>query len=173
MIVVRDALPREYERVGALTIAAYRALPVDHLWGGYDADILDVATRAKVAHVLVAVEGDEVLGAVTYVDDTSSPWSEWTQPGEVQFRLLAVDPAARGRGAGESLVRACLELAGKRPVVIHTTRWMEPAIRLYTRLGFQRRADRDVPPEVWNSPPVVGLPSEWIGEPFLAYAWHP
>ncbi|HTL86381.1 MAG TPA: GNAT family N-acetyltransferase, partial [Acidimicrobiia bacterium] len=62
-MIVRDALAHEYERVGELTIAAYRALPVDHLWDGYDADILDVATRAKVAHVLVAVEGDDVLGA--------------------------------------------------------------------------------------------------------------
>jgi ribosomal protein S18 acetylase RimI-like enzyme len=169
VIVIREALPDEYERIGELTIAAYRALPVDHLWDGYDADILDVATRAKVAHVLVAVEGDDVLGAVTYVDDTSSPWSEWTQPGEAQFRLLATDPAARGKGAGEALVRTCLAHAAERPVVIHTTRWMEPAIRLYTRLGFERRPDRDVPPAVWNSPPVTGLPPEWSDESFLAY----
>jgi ribosomal protein S18 acetylase RimI-like enzyme len=169
-MIVRQALPHEFERVGELTIAAYRALPVDHLWGGYDAEILDVAARAKVAHVLVAVEGEDVLGAVTYVDDTSSPWSEWTHPGEAQFRLLAVDPAARGRGIGESLVRACLERAADRPVIIHTTRWMEPAIRLYERLGFERRPDRDVPPDVWNSPPVAGLPLEWLGEPFVAYA---
>ena len=169
-MIVREAQPGEFERVGQLTIAAYRALPVDHLWGGYDTDILDVATRAKAAQVLVAVDADEVLGADTYVDDTSSPWSEWTQPGEAQFRLLAVDPSTRGRGVGELLVRECLERAADLPVVIHTTRWMESAIRLYTRLGFERRPDRDVPPDVWNSPPVAELPVEWLGESFLGYA---
>jgi ribosomal protein S18 acetylase RimI-like enzyme len=162
-------MPSEFARVGELTLAAYRALPVDHLWGGYDTEILDVAARAKVAHVLVAVEHDDVLGAVTYVDDTTSLWSEWTQPGEAQFRLLAVDARARGQGVGETIVRECLRRADDRPVVIHTTRWMEAAQRLYARLGFERRPDRDVPDEVWNSPPVVGLPEEWLGESFLAY----
>ena len=169
-MIVRAAEPTEFARVAELTLAAYRALPIDHMWGGYDAEIADVAARAKVAEVLVAVERDDVLGAVTFVDDNSSPWSEWTQPGEVQFRLLAVDGRARGQGVGEALVRACLDRADGRPVVIYTTRWMEPAQRLYERLGFARRPDRDVPYEVWNSPPVIGLPTEWVGEPFLGYA---
>ena len=43
MITVRLARPDEYARVGALTLAAYAALPVDHLWGGYDEEILDTA----------------------------------------------------------------------------------------------------------------------------------
>ena len=42
-IEVRRARPEEYERVGDLTVEAYRALPVDHLWGGYETDIRDVA----------------------------------------------------------------------------------------------------------------------------------
>ncbi len=93
-LVIRRAEPDEFARVGELTIASYRTLPVDHLWGGYDDEILDVAARAKVADVLVAVDGDEIAGAVTYVGDPDSPWLESARPGEAQFRLLAVDPAA-------------------------------------------------------------------------------
>ena len=37
-VTVRLATPDEYGRVGELTVAAYRLLPVDHLWGGYDRD---------------------------------------------------------------------------------------------------------------------------------------
>ena len=117
---IRNAEPREYGRVGELTIAAYAALPVDHLWGGYADEIRDVAGRAAAADVLVAVDAaddadeahDAVLGAVTLVTDPTSPWLEWTEPGEVQFRLLAVDPETRGRGIGEALVRECLDARG-------------------------------------------------------------
>ena len=78
---IRGARPDEYTRVGELTIAAYRALPVDHLFGGYNDEILDVATRAKAADVLVAVDDAGVLGSVTLVTEPDSPWLEWTRAG--------------------------------------------------------------------------------------------
>ncbi len=170
MVEVRDARPEEFNRVGELTVAAYRALPVDHLWGGYADEILDTAGRAKGADILVATLDDIVVGAVTFVGNSDSSWSEWTHPGEVQFRLLAVDVEARGRGVGEALVRECVRRAADRPLVIHTTHWMAAARRMYERLDFERRPDRDVTYEVWNEPAYSDLPEQWIGQPFLAYA---
>jgi ribosomal protein S18 acetylase RimI-like enzyme len=168
---IREANPDDYERVGELTVNAYELLDVDHLWGGYEHAILDTATRAKGADILVAARAGHVVGAVTYVGDSDSEWSEWTEPGEAQFRLLAVDPAARGQGVGEALVRTCIERARAdgQPLIIHTTPWMPVARRMYERLGFRRRPDRDVPYAMWNDPPVDGLPEEWIGQSFLAY----
>ncbi len=174
MITVRAAAPAEYERVGALTITAYQTLPVDHLWGGYGDQILDTAGRSAHGDILVAITGDgSVVGAVTYVADARSPWSEGTEPGEAQFRLLAVDADARHHGAGNALVRACTEraTADDRSILIHTTPWMEAAQRMYARLGFVRRPDRDLPYEVWNADPRSDLPPEWVGQPFLAYSW--
>jgi len=167
---VRVAHPDEFARVGELTVAAYRLLPVDHLWGGYEAEILDTAGRAKHADVLVALVDQDVVGSVTLVTDAASPWSEWTEPGEVQFRLLAVDTAVRGRGIGETLVRACMTRTRGAPIMIHTTPWMETARRMYDRLGFIRRPDRDVQYEQWHSPEIDNLPPEWIGQAFLAYS---
>jgi GNAT superfamily N-acetyltransferase len=171
-VIVRDAEPSEYERVGELTIAAYRALPVDHLWGGYAAEILDVAGRAEGCDIIVATDDDgTVVGAVTLVLDRASPWHEWAEADEVQFRLLAVDTAARGRGAGEALVRECVARAADRTVLIHTTQWMEAAQRLYARLGFVARPDRNVQYKEWHDPARDhDLPREWIGVPFLAYS---
>jgi ribosomal protein S18 acetylase RimI-like enzyme len=171
MTTIRPARPDEYDRVGELTVAVYRALPVDHLWGGYEAEILDTAGRAKAADIIVAVENDVIAGTTTFVADHGSPWSEWTEPGEAQFRLLVVDPAARGHGVGELLVRDCMTRADGRPIVIHTTKWMPAAQRMYDRLGFVRRPDRDVAYDEWLQPEWK-IPSEWIGEPFLAFAYN-
>ena len=172
-VFVRVAKSDEYERIGALTVTAYEGLAVDHLFGGYDDRIRDTETRARGAEVLVAVVDDRVVGSVTYVADSSSEWSEWTEPGEAQFRLLAVDPAAHGLGAGVALVRACTERAAAagHSLMIHTTPWMETAQRIYTRFGFVRRPDRDVPYEEWNENQYTDLPEEWTGQSFLAYGW--
>ncbi len=97
------------------------------------------------------------------------------EPGEAQFRLLAVDPRARGRGAGAALVGACTERAAsdRQPILITTTKWLESAQRIYSRFGFVRRPDRDAPYEVWSAGREVTWSPEWIGEPFLAYSWNP
>ena len=138
--------PAEYARVGDLTIAAYRELPVDHLWGGYDDEIRAVTERLEAAEVLVALLDGEVVGAVTYVSDPESSWLEWSEPGEAQIRLLAVDPVAQGRGIGEALVTACIERAREQglTIVLHTTQHLVAAQRIYTRMGFVRRPERDI-----------------------------
>jgi ribosomal protein S18 acetylase RimI-like enzyme len=146
-VVVRDARPDEYARVGELTIDAYKTLERDHLEDGYDDEILAVASRAQSAHVLVAVDAnDVVLGACTFVTDPESPWMEWAKPDETQLRLLAVDVSARDRGVGRALVEACVERTNAlgRPMLLHTTQFMPSAARLYERLGFRRAPERDV-----------------------------
>jgi ribosomal protein S18 acetylase RimI-like enzyme len=148
---IRKVTPAEYERVGDLTVAAYAALSVDHLWGGYDDEIRAVAERVETAEVLVAVLDEppfdgEVVGAVTYVSDPSSRWIEWNEPGEAQIRLLGVGPSAQGRGIGEALVTACIDRAREQglTLLLHTTNHMPAAQRLYPRMGFTRRPERDV-----------------------------
>ena len=64
-------------------------------------------------------------------------------------------PAARGRGVGELLVRACLDRtreAGKTRMVISTEPRMHAAHRLYERLGFTRLPERD-----WSPMPGIDL----------------
>lgn len=143
---VRPAKPDEYERVGELTLAAYSALERDHLFGGYDHEVRDVAARARSDVVLVAVDGDTVVGAVTYIDGPHSPWAEKVDEGEASIRLLAVDPAAKGLGAGTAMLRACIDRArasGRHAVFLHTTPWMRTAMRMYEREGFVRVPERD------------------------------
>ena len=155
-VVVRDARPEEYARLGELVVAAYRSLP-EFDDPGYELELRDVASRAREAIVLVAADADSdaPVGCVTYVPGPESPWAELLEPGEAGIRMLAVDRGARGRGAGTALTQACLERAraeGRVAVVLHSLAYMRAAQAIYTRLGFARRPDRD-----WEPVPGVHL----------------
>jgi ribosomal protein S18 acetylase RimI-like enzyme len=149
---VREALPSEHTELGELCVRAYRAF--GSLSDGYAAGLRDVAGRARTARILVAVDGHAPLGCVTLVLD-EGPLRELAGPDEGEFRMLAVDPAAQGRGAGETLVRACADKvrrAGRERLVISSATDMTTAHRLYERLGFTRAPERD-----WRPIPAVQL----------------
>jgi ribosomal protein S18 acetylase RimI-like enzyme len=155
-ITVRSARPDDYDAVAQLTVAAYRAdgqLSPDH---PYERTLSDAAARAAHGHLLVAEEArtGAVVGTVLFVLP-GTRYAELSRPGEAEFRMLAVDPPAQGRGVGEILVRACLDRAAElrcHAVVIYTRDVARAAQRLYDRLGFDRVPDRD-----WTPAPGVHL----------------
>src|SRR5262249_12332449 len=98
-VQIRAVHPDEHDPAGRLVVAAYQALPGNHMTGGYAAELADVKRRAIEAEVLVAVD-EALLGCVTFVPDASSPWAEMLQADESGIRMLAVLPAAQGRGVG-------------------------------------------------------------------------
>ncbi|MEV7580828.1 GNAT family N-acetyltransferase [Streptomyces erythrochromogenes] len=150
-MVIRTAVPADYEVLGEITAQAY--LADGHLDFNEDDAYLnvlrDVAGRAALAEVLVAERDGQVLGGVTFAAP-GSPLADIAGPDEAEFRMLAVAHAARGRGAGEALVRACVERAraveGVTGVVLSTQRSMTGAHRIYVRLGFARTPERDWAP---------------------------
>ncbi len=161
-VVVREARPEEHARLGELVVVAYRSLP-EFDEPGYEPELRDVARRAREAVVLVAVDAtadERPLGCVTYVPGPESPWAELLGPGEAAIRMLAVDPAARGRGAGTALASACVARArmeGRASIFLHSLPYMRAAQAIYARLGFRRRPDRD-----WEPVPGVHLLGFWL-----------
>lgn len=109
---IRPAEPTEYEELGEITAQAY--LQDDLLTFGesdwYLGELRNVAKRAAAAEVLVAVDHNHLLGGVTFVP-SPGPMADLARPEEAEIRMLAVAHAARGRGAGEALVRACVDRA--------------------------------------------------------------
>lgn len=151
---MRLIVPDEYTVAGRLIVAAYEGLPGAHLSGGYAELLQDIARRATEADVLVATD-PAVIGCVTFVPDAASPWAEGLGPDESGIRMLAVDPAAQGRGAGRALVAACVDRArglGRTGIFLSSTPWMQAAHRLYERAGFVRVPERD-----WLPVPDVPL----------------
>jgi ribosomal protein S18 acetylase RimI-like enzyme len=152
-LTVEPASPADFLRIAQLTLDAY--LRDGLVAGGYAAELADVAGRAQRADLLVVRDRDGgIVGSVALV--LSGDFGEITESeDEAAFRMLVVDPAARGRGIGELLVRACLErarAAGKRRMVLSTSTAMTTAHRLYERLGFVRLPERD-----WSPVPGVHL----------------
>ena len=152
--IIRSAQPEEFERIGALTADIYVSEGYVSPDSDYKAVLLDAATRARESEVLVGVLDDAVVGTVTYcVHDT--PWAQVTDPGEAEFRMLAVSPQGRGRGLGEALVRACIDRSrrdARSALRLSTEPVMHAAHRIYARLGFVRTPERD-----WSPVPGVDL----------------
>ncbi|MFP3901376.1 MAG: GNAT family N-acetyltransferase [Acidimicrobiia bacterium] len=143
---IREVLPDEHGALGELTVDAYADVhPADDL-DDYATELRDVATRAAADLVLVAADGDELLGGVTYVAGPGSPSAEFGDADAAGIRMLAVAPGAQRRGVGGALTRACIDrarAAGRAQVVLHSTDAMTAAHRLYERLGFRRDPTMD------------------------------
>ena len=151
---IRPAAPAELPDVADLCVAAYAPFLAGD--GAYVAVLRDVARRAAEAELLVAVApgGGGVLGTVTFVPDGGA-LGEIAAPDEAEFRMLAVGPAAQGRGVGTALLRRVLDdsrRAGKHGVVCSSLPVMRAAHRIYERVGFERAPERD-----WSPVPGVEL----------------
>ncbi|MFE4575696.1 GNAT family N-acetyltransferase [Streptomyces chartreusis] len=154
-IAIRPAEPDEFDALGEITARAY--LHDGLLDFGesdeYLGELRNVAKRAAAAEVLVAVADGRLLGGVTFVP-SGGPMADIACSGEAEIRMLAVARAGRGRGAGEALVRACVDRArateGCVRIVLSTQRTMHGAHRIYERLGFVRTPERD-----WNPIPQL------------------
>jgi GNAT superfamily N-acetyltransferase len=149
-VEIRPIERREFDVVAELCVTAYAPfLEGDHQ---YLATLRDVARRAAAAEVLVAGEGGTLLGTVTFVPD-GGPMGEIAAPEETEFRMLAVAPAARGRGVGTALLQHILDASrGRAGVVCSSLPAMRAAHRIYGRLGFRRVPERD-----WSPVPGVDL----------------
>ncbi len=135
----------EIDAVAELSARAYEA---DYtISPGYRSSIVAVRERVEADQVWVA--RDAASGALLGTVSTPRPGAIMTQvaqPGEMDFRLLAVDPSARRRGIGELLVEHVIGLARERGIehlVMNSGPEMVGAHRLYERMGFRRMLDRE------------------------------
>lgn len=152
---IRDVRPDEYEALGEIVASAYAA--VGETDEPYYAELRDVATRASLVPVLVAIDraSGAVLGGVTYVPGPGPYHEGVLGERDASFRMLAVSGDAQGRGVGRALVEACIVRArsdGRDAIGIVTRPFMHAAHHLYETLGFVRHPEAD-----WQF-----APGEWL-----------
>lgn len=152
---IRQALPGEYESLGRLSVQVYEALPGmpdSREQPDYYSMLLDVKSRAErpTVEILVAVsQAGNLMGGVTFIGDMKyydSGGSANSVLNSSGIRLLAVDQSVRNLGVGRALTVACMQRAkalGSDKVILHTTRAMTIAWKLYEKMGYQRFPELD------------------------------
>ena len=153
--MIRNARPEEFSEIGELMVNVYSRLerfPKPHEQPAYYNMLRNIGELLKKpgSELLVAVSPEgKITGAVVYFSDMRSYGSGGTATSETNaagFRLLAVDPETRGLGIGKLLTNECIRKAkdaGLSQVIIHSTKAMETAWKMYEKLGFRRSEDLD------------------------------
>ncbi len=152
---VRKAEDGDREAVLQVTLAAYQeyaaVMPPLH-WRLYRENIIATLADTGEAQQLVATLDRQVVGTVLLYWQGMAPGEAGSGRPALRWpevRLLAVDPQWRGRGIGETLMMACIELArlaGAQALTLHTNDMMVAAVRLYLRMGFERAPELDFSP---------------------------
>jgi GNAT superfamily N-acetyltransferase len=152
---VRNAKPEEFATVGRLMVEVYSQLegfPKEKEQPNYYEMLRQVGnfTSKPDTELLVAVgTGGAIKGAVVYFGDMQYYGSGGTATREKNaagFRLLSVVNDARGLGVGKLLTLSCIEkakLQKQQQVIIHTTKAMQTAWKMYEKMGFSRSEDLD------------------------------
>jgi GNAT superfamily N-acetyltransferase len=152
---IRDA--RDGDRVAMVdvTLAAYDEysviIPSPH-WEEYQQDIRNTITEdAQAERIVAELDGVVVGSVILYPAGTvfHLPDGEAVTLQYPEIRLLAVAPASRRKGVGVALVDACIERArqaGAEAVTLHTIEFMQIAMRMYERMGFERAPELDFRP---------------------------
>ena len=151
---IRDARGSDRDAIEAVTLSAYQqyAAMMPALWEGYRQNIVATLAAAQPEAQIVAEEDGRIAGSVLlYPTGTviARPGGGSLTLASPEVRLLAVAPSARGRGLGAALMDECVRRArdsGAQALTLHTTDIMQPAMRLYERMGFQRAPELDFQP---------------------------
>jgi len=153
--IVRNAMPNEFAVIGKLMVTVYSQLegfPKEIEQPNYYKMLANIGdlTKNPETELLVAVSPEnKIAGGVVYFSNMHYYGSGGIATQEQNasgFRLLAVDYSARGNGVGTLLINECIQKAKDKnhnQVVIHSTKAMQTAWKMYINLGFKRSEDLD------------------------------
>ncbi len=152
---IRTALKEEYSKIGQLMASVYSQLegfPDKNEQPTYYTmleNVGDLTSKPKTELIVAVSSESKLMGAVVYFGDMSSYGSGGLAPQEKKaagFRLLAVDSKYAGKGIGKALSLFCIakaKKAGLDRMIIHTTKAMPIAWKMYEKIGFLREGKLD------------------------------
>jgi ribosomal protein S18 acetylase RimI-like enzyme len=145
---VRNAVITEYNLVADLNVEAYRefatSIGPEH-WTTMEANLRNVGGRAKESQLVVAEDGDTVIGAVVYYppgSPRSFALARMIPSTSAYLGVLAVTPARRREGVARQLTTECIHRADRDrsdEMWLVTSDLMTSARGLYEGMGFRKR----------------------------------
>lgn len=145
--IIRPVRTEDYDDVRRITLAAYLdAGYFDDEAHPYVVVLSDIEHRAQHADVWVAERDGAVVGSVA-ITFAGQRYTDIAIEGELEFRMLAVDPAVQRGGIGRVMVERIIEYARALPdidaVSLTSGSDMVRAHQLYLSMGFTRVPERD------------------------------
>jgi GNAT superfamily N-acetyltransferase len=146
MIEVRLATPDDLPSLASLiydSFVEYRSSYTDEGFVATTPASDQLLQRMNEGPIWVATKDDALLGTVSVV----------ARGEDLYIRGMAVSPQARGLGLGALLLTTTEDFAlaqGHKRLTLSTTPFLNQAIRLYERYGFQRTADG--PHDLYGTP---------------------
>jgi N-acetylglutamate synthase-like GNAT family acetyltransferase len=135
-LMLLDLIMMAYAEFGAIISPSYRE------------NVTVTVTEETSVERIVAEQDGVIVGCVLLYlrqipTDHSGDAANLALP---EMRLLAVSPEMRGQGVATALINECIRRAshsGAHVLGLHTTKFMQSALRLYERIGFLRTPDVD------------------------------
>lgn len=151
---IRDASKDDYQSVNNLAVEAWLVLKDGYdpaQWEKLIAAIGKMSNLAQIGELIVAADGEKVMGAVAYMPPkTSNP--EIFPEGWPSIRMLVTHPDYRKMGIGRKLTKECIYRAKRDKaecIGLHTSPIMSVALPLYLGIGFVKDKELD---------PIAGAP---------------
>ncbi len=152
---IRNATKNEFKEIGDLMVQVYSSIKgfpnINEQPEYYDLlrNVGNLTKNPNIEIIVAVSKQGKIGGAVVYINNMTDYGSGGTATKEKNasgFRLLAVDLTMRGLGLGKELTSECINRAKKSSsaqIIIHTTKAMNTAWRMYEKFGFERSDDLD------------------------------
>ncbi|WP_421378328.1 GNAT family N-acetyltransferase [Bacillus salacetis] len=152
-ITIREARKEELSEIRKQRIEAYKdhipTIPKAH-WEALKKAISSEADQQQGVDLLVAKIEDRIVGSVALFPAKTDAYEGFIDELDYpEIRVLAVAPEARGKGVAAALIKECIRRAkdkGYDFIGLHTGDFMNDAIALYERFGFERLPQYDFEP---------------------------
>jgi len=154
MVIIRVAVKEELSYIREQRLAAYEEhaskIPEAH-WQALRKSILsDGDLETGVERIIVEIDG-KIMGSVALFSPEIKAYDGLLEDelGYPELRMLAISSESRGKGIATLLINECIKRAkekGFSEMGLHTADFMEDAIKLYERLGFERLSQFDFEP---------------------------
>jgi GNAT superfamily N-acetyltransferase len=152
-MIIRDAVKEEFLYIREQRVNSYeehaKKIPDEH-WKALKQAISSDADGLEDVERIVAELDGEIVGSVALYPAKTVAYEGYVEELDYpEIRMLAVIPQARGNGVAAALISECIrrtKAKGFASIGLHTADFMESAMRLYERLGFERLPQLDFEP---------------------------
>ena len=150
---IRDALKDELKFIRDQRVYAYsdhaHAIPLEH-WNALKKAISTETDIQPGVELIVAELAGIIVGSVVLFPPKTDAYEGFIEELDYsEIRMLAVSPEFRGKGVASALISECIRRTkekGYNAIGLHTGDFMENAIKLYERFGFERLPQYDFEP---------------------------